>query len=505
MVDVPSVPYFPDATADTPTFVDDSEWHPLIDGVEYLPELDAALRGLAPGDSVQIVGLQLWCGLDLCGRRPGAPGYDPLGPRLVALAAAGVQVRVLLAGELIARWLPLPDLAGFRANVATAHELRRARPDGAADGPPPLRHSVLLDWSGERIGSNHQKLVVVQRAGVITAFVGGIDLVDNRYDAAPHDSLRLKGKRWGWHDAAVRLRGPAAARVHDIVVQRWTEASSLPSRAVGRGRRMNPGTTAPALGPAPTQPRVAAPGTAVRVVRSVATTKVPSVWPWRRRGWDTLPPTGDESLFSTITTALAAAQRYVYLEDQYLSEYTGGKQQYELYPHLRAAAERGVKVVLLGSGVRDPEDPGIYLRPINSRLNRDLRRKLVDPSSPAARANIVVWRLEHCTVHAKVLLVDDVFACIGSANLFSRSMAGVDSEVNAAVSTRTRLVRDLRMRVWGEHLAVPAGSALHADLDDLDRALGLWHPGWLPGDVAADLWRRALTDSQLRPVWPSTP
>lgn len=499
---MPSVPYFADATAETPTFVDDSEWHPLIDGREYLNELDAALRGLGPGDSVQLVGLQLWLGLDLAGRRPGAAGYEPLGQRLVSLAAAGVQVRILLAGELIARWLRVPSLSGFRNNVTAANQLRTARPPGATAGSAPLAGSVLIDWSGERIGSNHQKLVVVQQSGVVTAYVSGIDLVDNRFDAAPHDSLRWKGKRWGWHDATVRLRGPAAARVHEIAVQRWTEASTLPARLVGRRRWMNPRVLDRPLEPPPPQQPVESPGTAVRVVRSVATTKVPSLLPWRQRTWDTIAARGDQSVFAAITTALESAQRYVYLEDQYLGEYTGGKRQYELYPYLHDAATRGVKIVLLGSGVRDPEDPGIYLRPINSRLNRDLRRKLVSPSSTAARTGIAVWRLQHCTVHSKLLLVDDVFACIGSANLFSRSMAGVDSEVSAAVSTTTSLVRDLRTRVWSEHLGAADDPELKAELTDLDCALGMWQPAWLPPGVASDHWRRWSANSQLRPVWP---
>lgn len=503
MFGVPAVPYFPDATADTPTFVDDSEWHPLIDGRDYLTELDAALRGLGPGDSVQLVGLQLWLGLDLSGRRPEAAGYEPLGARLVALAAAGVQVRILLAGELIARWLPVPSLSGFRNNVRAANELRTARPPGAA-GPAPLAGSVLLDWSGERIGSNHQKLVIVQRAGVITAYAAGIDLVDNRFDAAPHDTLRWKGRRWGWHDAAVRLRGPAAARVHQIAVQRWTEASTLPARFAGLRRRMNPRLVDPPLDPAPPQPEMDALGTAVRVVRSVSATKVPALLRSGPRSWDTMAAGGDQSVFTAITTALESARRYVYLEDQYLGEYTGGKRQYELYPYLRDAAVRGVKVVLLGSGVRDPEDPGIYLRPINGRLNRDLRRKLVDAAPASARADIAVWRLQHCTVHSKILLVDDVFACIGSANLFSRSMAGVDTEVSAAVSTTTSLVRDLRIRVWAEHLAADAGDAeLHAELADLDCALGMWQPTWLPPGAPSDHWARWSADSQLRRVWPA--
>jgi phosphatidylserine/phosphatidylglycerophosphate/cardiolipin synthase-like enzyme len=279
-----------------------------------------------------------------------------------------------------------------------------------------------------------------------------------------------------------------------------TEDSTLPVRFVRPGRRMNPRALGPALDPAPPQPAAETSGTAVRVVRSVATSKVPSVLPWRRRGWATMPSSGEQSVFATITAAMAAARRYIYLEDQYFVEYTGGKTQYELYPYLRDAAGRGVKVVLLGSGVRDPEDPGIYLRPINRRLNRDLRRKLVGPASPQTRANIAMWRLEHCTVHSKLLLVDDVFACIGSANTFSRSMAGVDSEVSAAVSTTTALVRELRVDVWDEHLRADLDASLQGDLRDLDTALGMWRGTW---SADAGRWAERLQRSALRAVWPN--
>jgi phosphatidylserine/phosphatidylglycerophosphate/cardiolipin synthase-like enzyme len=501
MVDVPPVAYFPPATPHCPTFVDDSEWHPIIDGEDYFTELDTALRGLGPGDSVQISGLELWPGLDLCGRRPGTPGYDPLGQRLVAVAAAGAQVRILLAGRVVARSMRVPALRGFRQNVRNARALNAARPHGTT-GPAPLAGCVLVDWSSVAAGSNHQKVVVVDRGGIVTAYVAGIDLVDNRWDAPPHDRLRLKGRRWGWHDAAVRLRGPAATQVHGILGLRWREASTLPARYAAPGRLINPRSSAPPLAPAPSQPAVPSPGTAVRVGRSVAGRKADSIRPWRRRAWDVLPLGGVHEIFETLTTALTSARHHVYLEDQYLEESLGGKQRYELYPYLRDAAQRGVKIVLVGSGVRDPDDPGIYLRPINRRLNRDLRTKLVEPLTSTARANVVMWRIEHCTVHAKLVLIDDAFASIGSANMFSRSMSGTDSEVTAAVSTSSSLVRDLRVRVWGEHLRSPVDKDLRRALVDPDTALGMWQRAWVPSGTP-DRWREWSRQSMLRPVWPT--
>jgi phosphatidylserine/phosphatidylglycerophosphate/cardiolipin synthase-like enzyme len=240
------------------------------------------------------------------------------------------------------------------------------------------------------------------------------------------------------------------------------------------------------------------------VLRSLAERKTESIRPWRCTAWDALPSSGVQEIFGTLTAALSTAHRYVYIEDQYLEESLGGKRRFELYPYLRDAAERGVKIVLVGSGVRDPEDPGIYPWPINRKLNRDLRRKLVDRLPGSARANVAVWRVERCTVHAKLVLIDDAFACIGSANMFSRSMSGVDSELSAAVSTTTSLVRDLRTRVWSEHLRTPIDAELQAALDDVDCALGMWQPAWLPAGPPRDQWRHWSRETMLRPVWPTS-
>ena len=197
-----------------------------------------------------------------------------------------------------------------------------------------------------------------------------------------------------------------------------------------------------------------------------------------------------QEIFETLRHAIGAARRYVYIEDQYLGEAAGGIRDFELYPQLRDAAARGVRVVLVGSGIRDPEDTGLHVRPINRSVNRDLRRKLVAALPPAARGNVAEFRLEHLTVHTKVVLVDDVFACIGSANLFSRSMAGVDIELSAAVATSISLVRDLRVALWAEHLRAPLTGGVRAALDDLDSALGIWRPEWA-ADGDRLRWRTA--------------
>ncbi|MES2017395.1 MAG: phospholipase D-like domain-containing protein [Pseudomonadota bacterium] len=59
------------------------------------------------------------------------------------------------------------------------------------------------------------------------------------------------------------------------------------------------------------------------------------------------------------------------------------------------------------------------------------------------------WRYREIYIHAKLLLVDDCFMTLGSANLNQRSMA-VDSELNIATNDAA-LAADLRRRVWMQH------------------------------------------------------
>ncbi|MFZ3289372.1 MAG: phospholipase D-like domain-containing protein [Telluria sp.] len=57
------------------------------------------------------------------------------------------------------------------------------------------------------------------------------------------------------------------------------------------------------------------------------------------------------------------------------------------------------------------------------------------------------WRYREIYIHSKLMLVDDLYFTLGSANLNQRSMA-VDSEINL-VSVNPQLVQRLRRRIWG--------------------------------------------------------
>ena len=479
-------------TPAVPVHREDSTVEAVVDGREWMLRMREMLRSTGPGDAAYICGLQLNPEMDLTGRKPEEPGYEPLGEILAGLAARGVDVRVVLAGAIVASSLVHLQIGPFRDNVRSAHRLRHWRPAHAPTGPPPLRGRVLLDWSGSGIGTNHQKITVVRRGTEITAAVGGFDYIPNRIDDFPHDRHSVRGGRWGWHDAGAIVRGPAAGDVWRVFRMRWINSGSLPRRRfIWSPRRfpaLNPPTIGAAVPPAPPQPTRPASGVAAQILRSVGPWYVDSLVPWARKHYTSVPPEGVQEVYLTLVQAIGAARRYVYIEDQYFQEYPGGDPRYGLYTHVQAAAARGVKVILVGSGTRDPDERAPV---INRALNDDLRKRLIEPLPPHLRRTVGLWRINHLTVHSKIVIIDDVFASVGSANFFSRSMAGVDTELTVAVVSTGSAVRDLRVQLWAEHLRTPlTDPALRACLEDLDLALGAFRPEWLPPDALAGTWRQ---------------
>jgi phosphatidylserine/phosphatidylglycerophosphate/cardiolipin synthase-like enzyme len=94
----------------------------------------------------------------------------------------------------------------------------------------------------------------------------------------------------------------------------------------------------------------------------------------------------------------------------------------------------------------------------------------------SAGAPVTFARLDDVFIHAKMVLIDDVFASIGSANMNRRSMFH-DGEISAQVvpghlrAAAVNPVRDLRCRVWADHLGIPPGAALAALADPLEALL----------------------------------
>jgi phosphatidylserine/phosphatidylglycerophosphate/cardiolipin synthase-like enzyme len=356
----------------------------LIDGASAFPAMEAAIRG-----AQHFVHIANWhASPDFQLSR----GDDATTLRdLLAETSARIPVRLLLwAGP------PLPAFEPTRRRV------KQARAEFMRDS----NVQCALDSRERTMHCHHEKIVIVDGT---QAFVGGLDftaLQGDRYDDndhEPRDVLR-------WHDAAVRLRGPAVVDVARHFCQRWTEIAGEPL-------------------PEPLEPEPTG-GVDIQVVRTVP-----------ERTYE-FSPLGDFTILEAYIRALRSAQRFVYLENQFLWS-----------PEI---------VDVLAAKLKDPPSNDfriLLVLPTKPSDGRDTTRgqlgRLLDADAGSYRllATTDVGHpgddAEPVYVHAKIGIVDDQWLTIGSANLNEHSLFN-DSELNVVTCDR-ELARETRLRLWAEH------------------------------------------------------
>ena len=213
----------------------------------------------------------------------------------------------------------------------------------------------------------------------------------------------------------------------------------------------------------------------------------------RRRPRLPYAPRGERSIALAYAKALSRAQRLVYVEDQYLWSM-------DVARIFAAALRRAPRLQLVAVVPRYPDvEKRLYLEA--ARLGHGEALAMV---REAGGDRVQVLDVENhqgrpVYVHAKLCVVDDVWALVGSANLNVRSWTH-DSELAVAVydderDPRTpadpgglgdgarRFARGLRLQLMREHLDLPdlADAALldpdeaAAEVRDSAATLEAWH------------------------------
>jgi len=338
--------------------------------------------------------------------------------------ARGLDVRVLFwRHRLLAQLRPASHFAGTEEN------LRFLRERGT-------RWHARWDQAHGNY-CQHQKSWIVDAGGPgEVAFVGGINLA--RGSMVPPGHAATAGANT--HDVYVELRGPSATDVHHNFVQRWNEASD---RAEADGCWPDPRAqselafrtaVSPPAGPVPVQIQ-----RRVRRERYRDGTRTPG-------GSRFDIARGEFSIAEQYRRALEAARRTIYLEDQSIASL-------EVVERLEKALARGVDVVFVVPVEPHPDIAAARLAP----ASRDLFHALaaLGRHERFLLAGLVASRPEGghqgVYVHAKIALVDDGWATIGSANVANRSFYG-DTELNASF-WHEPTVRALRVQLLREHLA----------------------------------------------------
>ena len=299
--------------------------------------------------------------------------------RLCAAAVRGARVQVLVDG-FGARDMPEDYRRRLAASGARVLDFRR----------PVLWRPVR----GMR--RMHRKLVVIDgaapgaaagaaqgAAAASCAFAGGINIVDDRN--TPHEVPPR-------FDYAVRIEGPLVAQVHAAARHLWTMTAMarMQARALVR---------VPAVAPQPV------PGGTVRAALAIRD--------------NVLHRTEIEDAY---LAAIRAARSNIMLACGYFLP------SRHFFGALRDAALRGVTVTIIMQGPSD--------HPIMKAATQSLYRDLL-------RAGIGVVEYSKSFLHAKVAVVDDDWATVGSSNIDPFSLL-LSREANVVV-TDTAFARQLRV------------------------------------------------------------
>jgi cardiolipin synthase len=181
-----------------------------------------------------------------------------------------------------------------------------------------------------------------------------------------------------WRDTDVAVEGPVVQYLQGAFAEQWLEATGV------------------VLGGEPYFPRLSPAGTVhAQVLKST-------------------PAGGGSALYTALLLAIASAQRSIFITNPYFLP------DAKMQEALAAAARRSVRVVVLAPSNSD------------SNLVRAASRRQY---GGLLRAGVEFHEYQPGLLHAKTMVIDGVWATVGSANLDNRSFA-LNDELNLVVYDR---------------------------------------------------------------------
>jgi phosphatidylserine/phosphatidylglycerophosphate/cardiolipin synthase-like enzyme/uncharacterized membrane protein YdjX (TVP38/TMEM64 family) len=290
---------------------------------------------------------------------------------------------------------------------------------------------MRYDNTHPTIGSHHQKIVVVDGK---MAFSGGFDLTCKRWDTRAHrpdEPLRVSDDKPypPFHDVMMAVDGEAARALAEVVRDRWLGAS---------GKNVVPVKVDCDPWPEWLKPHLANVDVAISRTIPVKEGLAPEV----------------REVEALYLDMIARAKRTIYIENQYFTSHKLGE---ALAARLAEPGGPDIVVVsrLLSHG---------WLEEHTMHVLRTRLVKLLRATDREGRFHIYYPHVpglvrETCLdVHSKVMVADEEWLRVGSANFSNRSM-GMDTECDLTIEAAGRediagAARDFRNGLIAEHLGI---------------------------------------------------
>lgn len=387
----------------------------LIDGANYYGALRNAL--LKAEKTIFIVGWDVDSRVRLMGEEPpddGAPEHLKELLEYLVQEKPDLRIHVLLWDFSVLYALERDPMPVLNLSWAT-----------------PPRVEVCLDDIVPLGASHHQKIVIIDGA---VAFCGGLDLAIRRWDTREHDPenehrVEPNGTPYiPFHDIQCVLDGEAAARLTELVVNRWEEAAcKTPDVSKAEGD------------PWPDGVEPLFENHQVAIARTV-----PALG-------DRAPVHEVEQLFIDM---ISAAENTIYLENQFFTSVSVAEALAS-----RLSEKQDLEAILVSS-----MEPHGFLEEHSMATGMHQFMEQLEDAEVMDRVRLVYPRIpdgsergQDVLVHAKLSIIDDTILRVGSANVNNRSM-GTDGECDLALqgvdeSSRAK-IRQVHYDLLGEHLGL---------------------------------------------------
>lgn len=356
-----------------------------------------------------------------------------------------------------------PDVDFRTRNFSMVDRLKNEVKQYAKYGLTNLNRTILVS----DFPSHHQKTVLVdyELPEDAVGFVMGHNLLRNYWDTDEHTYSSVERLGFApWQDVSCRVYGPVLFDLNENFTTAWKKETSGGAKVFAAPER--------------------------DLIK-------PDVFiaPARRRGTPvpaqlcrTQPQENDQSIFDVYKLALATARNYVYFENQYFRHKELALHLRDMRRKLKQAGWKRDLYIFVVTNVPDDHGrmntyammkvlgkgqsmPVIHRKETTKDDAKDTVRKI-----DLDGMNIHVATLAACGqtpegvkykeiyVHSKLLLVDDIFFTVGSANINLRSME-TDSEINIA-SPAPELTKQWREHLWRIHTGRAAGDNMAQEFKD---------------------------------------
>ena len=320
--------------------------------------------------------------------------------------------------------------------------------------------TIRLDSKAPTLTSGfHEKMIIIDNQ---TAFCGGQDLSQGKWDTSDHDFDNLLRDKSGepWHDIQVMVKGPILWDLIYHFNQRWVYSIWKDIKQVKK--IVKPGSIDSYLSSTSFIPSLFAELSS----SDKGGTEITALRTWKQLNEknsangnnDDADPDcssqGSNSIRRWYESMFRKAKDSIYIEDQFLFQDEALTQA--LVNQLRK--ERNLKVITLGP--MEPNLPGFVFSIISKESINDINNNLaalrkvggkrVRTYSLVSQHNIFKERRKQIYIHSKLMIVDDKWITVGSANT-DRDGFEASTEFDLGIVSAT-LSQRLRVKLWREHL-----------------------------------------------------